>query len=129
MRQLNRALKVFALIAFVYSCSSDPMKEHYDNWKGVTETLMANSTDFKTCRSQHGKKIAEKYVIYNFNIVKDKATEISVFNDPYKLDQAMHDCIKNSLTRMSFSLKREREFRNGYLLINKSEEKFNYILY
>jgi len=104
------------------------MKVHYKNWRNVASTLSENKSSLAQCR-ENQTQIKEKHVVYTFNVVKRSIASIRVFNDPYGLKQDFHDCIKKKLSKIDFSLKKEKEFRNGYLLINEKEERFNYVLY
>jgi hypothetical protein len=110
-------------------CATNPMKKSYENWQKVTRTLSSNTSLFKTCKEPYLNKFSEKFVVYTFNIKDTAVNNFSVFNDPYKFEDKLHQCIDKGLKAIPFDVSKDSDFRNGFLMINKDSERFNYILY
>ncbi len=111
------------------SCSTDPLVIHKRNWDKVTRSISSYKPTFKECKKDFSEKMNKPYIIYTFNIKKDSAKNVLTFNDPYKLPNSFHKCVRQALNNIDFKLGKAEELRNGYLLINKDVEKFNYVLY
>ncbi len=124
-------MKILAsLIALtVISCSTNPLIVRKQNWDKVTRSISSYKPTFKECKKEYSQKMNESFVIYTFNIKKDSADNFTTFNDPYKLPETFHSCVRQALNAIEFKLDKTDELRNGYLLINKEIEKFNYVIY